>query len=469
MADQMPTASFLGVDSSKVQLAVGQQAISAAELKNVELRLQDILDFSASEGKFDYIIAHGVYSWVPGPVRERILAICAEHLTENGVAYISYNARPGWNLRESLRQMMLYHTKGFSDPAVRVQQARALVAFLADAVPAENTAFSSLLKSELALMTSLSDNYLLHDILGVENTPFYFHEFIGQAAAHGLQYLSEPSIAEMLTANFPDKVHQTLSKLDKQIVAQEQYMDFLRNRSFRQTLLCRSSVKIRRALNPNVLGQFSFRSSLVQATGPVELVAGVQVAFATVGGLQITSADPFVKAAALLLTETRGVAAISYQALLEGARARSRPFLGAVPPNRDQIDEATLQTNLLNLLAKGLLEVHSDQVNVSTDVPEKPRVSAFARYQAFNARLITNPMHQSVPADLVARYVIAACDGTRTRAELVDALIERVKEGKLQVNEGAAKVTDEKRLAAVLAPRVDSALSALALAGFFAG
>lgn len=468
MAESLPEAQFLGIDSSKVQITAGQQMLSTAGLANVELRLANILDFGEAEGKFDYIIAHGVYSWVPENVRDKLLAICAAHLTENGVAYVSYNALPGWNMRQSLREMMLFHTRNIADPRVKVQQARALLTFLAESVPAENSAYSQILKGELAQMGRLPDNYLLHDILGELNEPVYFHQFAAHAAKHGLQYLSEPSIFEMLAGNFPEKVHQTLGQLNKQIVAQEQYMDFLRNRSFRQTLLCRSNVSLRRGLSPAGLKEFAFRSSLTKATSAVELVPGVSVGFATASGAQISSTDAFVKAMLLALTETKSVAAVSYTDLLERARTRSRPFLGELASNQDQVEEATLQTNLLNLLAKGLIEIHAEPVMVRTDVPDRPKVGAVARQQALNARLITNRIHQSAPADLVARYIIAACDGTRNREELLSELVARVREGKLQVNEGSVKVTDEAKLRTYLGSSLDQGLKLLANAGFFA-
>ena len=447
---------------------LGQQAIAAAGLKNVELRLQNILDFPATEGKFDYIIAHGVFSWVPDPVREKILAICEQHLADNGVAYVSYNAHPGWNMRRSLRDMMLFHTRNLADPKVKVQQARALLAFLANSVPTENNAYGLLLKSELGFMNGQSDNYLLHDILGEENTPFYFHEFISRAAGHGLQYLSEPNIAEMLASNFPDKIRETLGQLNSQIVAQEQYMDFLRNRSFRQDLLCRVNVAIRRNLTSSSLSQFAFRSHLRSAMGPIELVPGVAVSFASAGGAQITSTDAFVKAVLWTLIETKGMAAIAFPDLLEKARSRSRAFLGEVPPNRDEIDQVTLESNLMNLLAKGLVEIYAEPVSVRMDVPEKPLVSALARHQALNARLITNRIHQAIPADLVARYVIAACDGTRTHDGILAELVERVNEGKLQVNEGAAKMTNPEKIRAALRPAVETGLTSLAGGGLLA-
>ena len=52
-------------------------------------------------------------------------------LSPNGLAYISYNTLPGWHMQGALREMMLYHTAGFSSHKERIDQAKALLQFLA--------------------------------------------------------------------------------------------------------------------------------------------------------------------------------------------------------------------------------------------------------------------------------------------------------------------------------------------------
>jgi len=467
MAEQYPGATFLGIDASQVQIAAGQKALDAAGLKNVELRFQNILDFPASEGKFDFVLVHGIYSWVPAPVREKILAICQEHLTEHGIAYVSYNALPGWNMRRALRDMMLFHTGGIADPKVKVQQARALLKFLADSVPTENNAYGLLLKAESQKMSGAADNYLRHDILEEENTAFYFHEFAAHARRHGLQYLSEPNIFQMLAGNFPDAVRDTLAKVGNNIIAQEQYMDFLRNRMFRQTLLCRAQAPITRQVDLKNFPKFAFQSLLKPATGPVDLTSGVGVSFGTVGGAQVTTSDPFLKAVFQCLGES-GSRAVGFGELLAAARAASRSHLGDLPANRDEVDEATLASNLMNLYTKGFIELWAEPVAISLATAEKPQVSALTRHQALNARFLTNRVHQSVPVDVFGRHVVEACDGSRTLEQIFERLAGLVKEGKLQVAAGGQPVTDDAKLRALLLPRIEALLKILAQNGFFA-
>ena len=87
-------------------------------LTNVTLRHASITDVDESYGKFDYIIAHGVFSWIPTEVREKLLDICAKNMAPGGVAYVSYNTYPGWYLRGAAHDLMKFHTEGGGTAAV---------------------------------------------------------------------------------------------------------------------------------------------------------------------------------------------------------------------------------------------------------------------------------------------------------------------------------------------------------------
>src|SRR5262249_26620757 len=95
MAFDLSESGFVGIDLAGSAISQGRELIKALGLKNISLQQADLMDLSSELGKFDYIIAHGLFSWVPEVVRDRILAICRAHLAPEGVAYISYNAYPG--------------------------------------------------------------------------------------------------------------------------------------------------------------------------------------------------------------------------------------------------------------------------------------------------------------------------------------------------------------------------------------
>src|SRR5437762_2729762 len=130
MALGLPESQFVGIDLSPRQVRQGQETIDALGVTNLELKALSIMDVGEEFGQFDYIICHGVYSWVPPEVQDKILAICSRNLTSNGVVYISYNCYPGWHACGMIRQMMCYHTRRIADPLVRVREARALLDFL---------------------------------------------------------------------------------------------------------------------------------------------------------------------------------------------------------------------------------------------------------------------------------------------------------------------------------------------------
>ena len=129
LAARYPNGVFLGLDLSEKQVSAGREVIKALGLRNIELRHGDITAISKGKQAFDYIICHGVYSWVPQAVQQAILRVCGENLADQGVAYISYNVYPGWKMREVVRDAMLYHTRNVTDPKQKLEQARAMLNF----------------------------------------------------------------------------------------------------------------------------------------------------------------------------------------------------------------------------------------------------------------------------------------------------------------------------------------------------
>jgi len=202
-----PESTLVGIDLSQVQIAEGQETVRALGLTNIELGRQSVLDVTAQLGAFDYVICHGVYSWVPADVQQKILEVCKKNLAPQGVAYVSYNTYPGWHMRGMIRDMLQYHVQPFTLPAMKVRQARNLLDFLGKAAgspkkgsdpgsqggqtPFSANPYSLLLENELESFRRSSDSYLFHEHLEEVNEPIYFHQFIDKAAGHGLRYLGE--------------------------------------------------------------------------------------------------------------------------------------------------------------------------------------------------------------------------------------------------------------------------------------
>src|SRR4051794_15557623 len=248
-----PGATFMGIGLSGTAIAAAATTARELNLTNVDVRAMDLRAFPGDVGIFDYIVAHGVYSWVPAEVRERLLGICHEHLAPNGVAYVSYNTYPGHRLREIARDAMRFAPGGSSsasgDP---VAAARATIRAIAEGVCGDG-AYNAVVKDELARLTEIDDRVLFHDDLAECSTPLYFSQFAADAARQGLQYLSDADYDE--TADRPVRPGFAVS-LDRlmggggDVIVREQYADFLVGRAFRRTLLCHASVALDRPARP---------------------------------------------------------------------------------------------------------------------------------------------------------------------------------------------------------------------------
>ena len=227
MAYHLPTAQFTGIDLAQKQIEQGVGVIQDLRLTNIQLKHQSILEFQSND-TFDYIICHGLFSWVPIEVRNQVFAICQQYLAKNGVAYISYNTLPGWQMGNILRDQLQAKTQDLQDPALKVHYARRLLRELSLAMQTDPKAYSQLLQNEIALINEHSDNQLLHEHLSPYNYALYLTDFVTQAAHYQLSYLSDAFLSN-------DDVD--FSKSDDLIETLQNH-DILKNQRFRCTLLC---------------------------------------------------------------------------------------------------------------------------------------------------------------------------------------------------------------------------------------
>jgi methyltransferase-like protein/cyclopropane fatty-acyl-phospholipid synthase-like methyltransferase len=461
MAVDNPGAQFLGIDASSRQIAEGWKAVERLGLKNLELRQLDILEVERDLGEFDYIVSHGVFSWVPPRVQAKMLEICQRHLAPNGVAYISYNTYPGWHIRGIVRDMMLYRGMQFADPAARLAQAKSLVGFVAQAIRASDTPYQRLLQNELNQMAHMEDYYLHHDHLEEHNEPVYFHEFARRLAVNGLQYLGEADFSMMVSTNFSPEVAKTLHELGAHDILQmEQYMDFVRCRYFRKTLVCRASVRLNRMLTPAVVKGLWLASNAAPA-GELALEAGTAVTFTTPGGDSINCRSPLTKIALRTLA-SRWPMPVRFEELAAHSMAEAKRAGIA-------FDEAGAERFLageaLTCMASGVAEWRLAPAPFTTEVNARPATTPLARMEADQGYRVTSLRGDSVTLDEFHRQVLRLLDGSRSREALGEALTDMCRRGELLLHrEGPDKspVRDEAEMRGLLGPALDKALDNLA-------
>jgi SAM-dependent methyltransferase len=414
MAVGLPGSRFSGIDASERAIARGRALVQALGLTNATLEPAAIEKLDPPGERFDYVIAHGVYSWVGAPVRDRLLALCHAVLSERGIAYVSYNALPGGRISEALRDMLVFHTAGLDDPSDRVEAARELLRLLAQSWP-EGLEFGAIMRRQAERLLERSGETLFHDELAAVNRPVYFHEFADHAAQHGLQYLAEADFFEMQTGVLPDAVSGELMQVDDPI-RREQYLDFVKGRMFRQTLLCRAELELDRTPRPLRLEGLAVSSPARPAGAPD---GEGRVTFEGPTGSTLTTDHPLV---------TRALGRIG------GSWPAAVPVSDLIPGDAREEDRAAVCGAMLRSYAGNLVQLHVVPPPLVTSVGDRPEASPLARHQARSGELVTNLRHASVRIDDdLGRRLVVLLDGTRDRSRLVEELSSFLRESGREV------------------------------------
>lgn len=241
-----PETTFTGIDLSGVQVKHGNDIINSIGLKNVTLLEKDILDIDESFGTFDYIIVHGIWSWVPDVVKDKILSICNVNLSDNGIAYVSYNTYPGWKRLEQLRDIMLYSEKRAKDQDLleRTLYTKSVLKMVADTMNIDDRsrAQSAYKINNIHNVLNSNDYYVAHEYLEAFNDPVYVSDFIERARKQGCAYIGDEVLQRSFITWLADDVTNNIRTLSHDnYVDKEQFYDYVYDTQFRMSLLTKLS------------------------------------------------------------------------------------------------------------------------------------------------------------------------------------------------------------------------------------
>ena len=444
-AAKYPGVTAVGLDISKVQIEYGQEVIKKAGMTNCTLMALDIVQAQSEiQGQFDFIICHGVFSWVPEAVRHAILDVVRDHLSPTGVAYVSYNVYPGWKTREVIREMMMFHASNRTTPTEKLQQAKAIVDYIKNISPEQST-YGKLLRDEATRLAQSEDYYLHHEYLEIENNPMYFRDFMALAAQRQLSYLGEASLSDMAPQRLGKDISDTLGMLSGgNIVATEQYMDFFTNRTFRQTLLVHETqaAKINRVLGPQSMRDFSVSTTLfpdpkfTSVAGQLPLARyknnlGPSLNVNTALSLELIK---------VLVAAKPG--SISFAKIVAQLKASGQ----GLAANGDEAIHDALGVELMNLLVQNVIKLSLEE-KIAPPISAQPTAYALARVQAkLGQNWATNLLHQPVGLSPAHAAVLAMLDGSRDHASLQTELLACLKDGRLNANRGQVRITEEAEL-----------------------
>jgi methyltransferase-like protein/ubiquinone/menaquinone biosynthesis C-methylase UbiE len=413
MAMEFPESQFVGIDLAEVPIARATDLAAELGVENVTFRVADVMQLGGQPGECDYLVAHGLYSWVPPQVQDKLMELCSRLLAPSGVAYISYNCYPAWHVREMTRNMVRIHTAGINDPAEIRNRAIALLAGIYRS-ESEQEPYREAIRAEMERIVAKDAVLCYHDDFGDYNLPVYFSEFVRRAGQQGLQFVSEADPTDFQHADFAPDTRENLAQISDP-VEREQFFDFLTLRGFRRTLLCRDDLVLDRSLPVERLRPLHYSAALRGTPEIPDLASFAPVEFVAPNGSSVTVNQPFVKVVLYELAQA-WPGSLAFSDLLERARSVA-PLLATSDA------ELMLREVLLRMHMPGLLEISVVPYRHAIAVSEKPVASKLARLQLRNGSRVTSLRHRAVEIDNpTGRALLPLLDGSRDMDALKGAL-----------------------------------------------
>ena len=409
LAFHHPESDYTGIELSRQQAESGARFLAVLGLNNARIVHADLAALPDNLGEFDYIIAHGVFSWVPPEVQQALLRVCRTHLAPKGLAYLSFNVSAGWQKLLPLREALLAETDASLAAPQRVLQAREILDKF------ETEWDDPLLLQEIAHLKAAEPSYLFHEFLAEHNAPIGFANFAKQLDGAGLRYVGEVgpqrAVVELKNASglTPDAIATRWREA-------EVALDEVYQTRFRRALISRADAP--RAQPPELvrLPQLAFYCDLT-SDAEIDLDIPCEQDFIDAAGNRFKVSNPLLKAGLMALSAAYP-AALRYADWLQAAHELMVHFEAS-----GSRDEAELCVELFSLvIAHGVL-VTVDGQGHPAHLPLTPQAHTLAHLQAGTPGWVVSGVRQvALGLDEQGRALLALLDGTRTVEELTQAM-----------------------------------------------
>ena len=417
IAYSMPQSHCVGIDLSEKRIAEANAHAKAIGLSNIEFHHMDLMEFDMARfGKFDFMIAHGLFSWVPPFVRDRLLSIYKECLSPTGVGYISYNAYPGWYMGQILRDAGRFI---LGDESVTLEHADRAFEFLqlAAATAKPGSVYEAVVKGELEKIAEKNREIFMHDELSDFNQPFYITDFISLIESVGLAYVAEADPIMQFTAKLDPKTSSVLDAYLDTPARREQCLDFLRGTRFRSTLICHAEAKPKYLPDDSALDDLYFTTDSLATTAGASLLDDSAVEFSTRSGSAFSTNFPLTK---------------TFLGHLGDRLPHRVPFADAVARLRDNFGHSEYFEEKLTIFRQHVTGLYHAEIvdgtyyepDVADSVSERPKASAFARWQmAIGFPFATTPGGRNIQIEGdMPRWLLQQMDGDQALSSLVGPL-----------------------------------------------
>lgn len=249
LAAANPDDHFVAVDFHPTHVARARARARAADLHNItilEASFDDLADEPDQLPELDYVVLHGVYTWVSPTLREAIVHILAQNVAPGGVVYVGYNALPGWSAALPLQHLLnafAGERAGRSDDRIRHALARVREVGDAGSIYIQDNPF---LERIGRAENAGEFTYLAHEYLASNWQPLFHADVMADMAGAKLDFVGSASVLQ----NFPELMltarQRELRERAGDPVLRETLKDYFTARSFRADVFVRG----RRNLDP---------------------------------------------------------------------------------------------------------------------------------------------------------------------------------------------------------------------------
>ena len=208
-----PNARAVGFDLSAEAIDRGRSLVEVCGLKNVDLHVGDVLTYPRDGEKFDYVICHGVLSWVPEHVRPALIELIGTRLAPGGLGYLSFDCLPGAAAKAVMVPFLREWVGDITDPVEAIKKGAQGIAMLN-----RSQRHSSRLQVQLDVLIkdlpSFDPPYFFHDWLAEHYAPVDLRKLIPLAEAHRLRIAGTVSGYDLVVDDLDDEARGVLDSFD---------------------------------------------------------------------------------------------------------------------------------------------------------------------------------------------------------------------------------------------------------------
>ena len=429
-----PKAQFIGMEYSNNNINLAKAAAKELGLKNIEFKRIENSNLEKSQEQFDYIILHGILSQISNKEQQNLLKFITSALKDNGVLYAHYDTLPGCFDGKLLKDLLKYHTNKLETHEDKILQSRTLFNFFENSFQNSDNLYHNYLKNLQQATNKLNDKeFFTHYLEAQIKNPCYFFEFINKISKVGLEYLTEAFMPSGHLDNLPEQIAKELSNIkDKNQI--QQYIDFITNRKFRSSILCKQNIVKNVKIEYLPFENFYFNSSLVtdNKISDIDIKDKQDVVFYNFydRSIECKISSPRMKAIMYSLIENP-YQQFSLEELLDKAAYKLKT------KKIDLIRKIFLD-NIVHMVLSGYINATSDKFSkniIDIDNLQTPKALPLAKYQVeiLQQNIVTNNTHDTIQLDDFEQLVIKLMDGINDKSKIISNIMDKINNGELNI------------------------------------